>query len=356
MANRRNGRNSQNGRRPRHRRRPFWENWSDEELLELRICDLDVRIEGTALEDRIERLYEELEMRGLSFRPHFWVSDDWFSPDGVPGIAVPFYLLHPRLVRLERKQMLEVEGGNRSWCMKILRHEAGHAICTAYRLHFRRRWREIFGKYTEPYPEFYSPKPYSKSFVVHLDPWYAQSHPAEDFAETFAVWLQPRSRWRTQYQGWPAMKKLRYVDELMAEIRQQKPAVVCKAHIDPARSIRKTLWEYYEEKRRRYRVGPQDFFDRELLRLFSQTPGRGHRVSAASFLRSMRPELRRVVAHWTDQYQYTIDQVLTEMIERCRELKLYVNRPVKDVKRDVFVMVTAQTMNYLHSGNHRFAL
>ena len=26
---------------------------------------------------------------------------------------------------------------------------------------------------------------------MHLDPWYAQSHPDEDFAETFAVWLTP---------------------------------------------------------------------------------------------------------------------------------------------------------------------
>jgi len=147
-----------------------------------------------------------------------------------------------------------------------------------------------------------------------------------------------------------------YVDELMAEIRDKKPVVTSRVHVDPLKTLKKTLREYYEEKRRRYRIGPQDFFDRELLRLFSQNPTRKTRMSAASLLRKMRPELRRVIARWTDQYQYTIDQVLSEMIERCQELKLYVDRPLREVRRDVLVMVTAQTMNYLHSGKHRYAL
>ena len=356
VQTKRNSTKRTNRKTYRRGRQPDWVALKDDELLELRICDLGVRIKGTALEQRIERLYGELEARGLRFRPHFWISDEWFSPDGIPGIGVPFYLTHPRLMRLERNQMLEVEGGNRKWCMKILRHEAGHAIDHAYRLHFRRRWREMFGKYSEPYPDTYLPKPYSKSYVAHLDPWYAQSHPAEDFAETFAVWIVPRSRWRTQYRGFPALKKLKYVDELMSQIRDQKPSKVSRAHVDPLRTIRKTLRQHYDEKRARYQIDSDNLFDRELLRLFSDSPGRGGRVRAATFLRRLRPELRRVVARWTDQYQYTIDQVLNEMIYRSRELKLYVDRPSQDVKRDAFVMVTAQTMNYLHSGNHRFVL
>ena len=145
------------------------------------MCDLKLRIQGTPLERRIDKLYKELESREIPFRPHCWLSDEWFSPDGVPGIAIPFYLAHPRLARLERRQVLEVEGGTEEWCMRILRHEAGHALDTAFGLHRRRMWRETFGKYSEPYPDYYSPRPYSKSFVVHLDSWYAQSHPAEDF-------------------------------------------------------------------------------------------------------------------------------------------------------------------------------
>ncbi len=335
-----------------------WAECSDAELLQLRVCDLGLKALGPVLEHRIDRLYEELEAREIVFRPHCWLSDEWFSQDGIPGIAIPFYLAHPRLARLERKQMLEVEGGTYEWCMRILRHEAGHALDTAYRLHFRRRWREMFGPYSQAYPDYYQPKPYSKSYVLHLDSWYAQSHPAEDFAETFAVWLRPRSRWRSQYRGWPAMKKLQYVDELMEQIKNTRPPVRSRRRIAPLREIRKTLAEHYAEKRARYGIDYPDFYDRDLRKLFSdprQTTGNGRR-SAAGFLCRIRPELRRVVSHWTGEYQYTIDQVLGEMIERCRNLDLRIERPFDQAKRDALVMLTMQTMNYLHSGRHRVAL
>ena len=117
-----------------------WAAWPDEKLLDLRIAELGVSIEGSILESRIAELQRELDARGLTlFQPHFWLSAEWFSPDGVPGVAIPFYLAHPRLEKLERAQMLEVEGGNEAWCMKILRHEAGHAIDNAYKLRQRRR-------------------------------------------------------------------------------------------------------------------------------------------------------------------------------------------------------------------------
>ena len=246
------------------------------------MCDLGLKIEGTQLEGRIEKLYDELEHRGIRFRPHCWLSDEWFSPDGVPGIAIPFYLAHPRLARLERNQMLEVEGGTKEWCMRILRHEAGHTIDTAYRLHRRRSWREVFGKSSEPYPDTYQPKPYSKSFVVHLEAWYAQSHPAEDFAETFAVWLKPRSAWRTQYEGWPALRKLEFVDELMHQVRNRKPLVLSRERVDPIRKLRKTLRSHYVEKRARYGIGENNFYDHQLRRLFSDSPEHRKNMAASS--------------------------------------------------------------------------
>ena len=187
---------------------PEWAGWPDDRLMDLRICDLNVAIEGSALEPRIEQLRTELSARGLSrFEPHFWLSAEWFSPDGVPGVAIPFYLAHPRLEKLERTEMLEVEGGTPDWCMKILRHEAGHAIDNAYRLRNRLRRQRVFGPSYMQYPDYYTPKPYSKSYVLHLDSWYAQSHPDEDFAETFAVWLTPDADWRTNV-DWPAPRRL----------------------------------------------------------------------------------------------------------------------------------------------------
>ena len=333
-----------------------WYTLSDDELLNLRMCDLPLPLKGSALHKRVQRLYAELGRRGLSFRPHVWLSSEWFSPDGVPGIALPFYLAHPRLMRLERRQMLQVEGGSDAECMKILRHEAGHAIDNAYGLHRRRRWQKLFGLFSEPYPDSYKPRPYSRRYVLHLDWWYAQSHPAEDFAETFAVWLTPGSNWRERYAGWPALEKLKYVDQLMSEIAQVPAIVQSSRLVEPMSSLRMTLRTHYRDKRMRYADEWPDFYDRELLKLFSDEPRYAARQAASVFLSSLRPELRRRVSEWTGEYAYVIDQVLRDMIDRCRELRLRLARPVRDARIEAMIMVTVQTMNFLHSGQHRLAL
>jgi hypothetical protein len=165
-----------------------WPDLPDEALLDVRFNELGLAIEGSWLEDRITQLREELHTRGLAFEPHFWLSSEWFSPDGVPGVAIPFYLAHPRLMKLENAQMLEVEGGTPEWCMQILRHEAGHAFDNAYALRRRRKRVKLFGKPSEPYPDYYLPRPYSKSFVLHLDSWYAQSHPDELRCASWSTW------------------------------------------------------------------------------------------------------------------------------------------------------------------------
>src|SRR5262249_32292980 len=155
-----------------------WQHLDDNQLLDLRLCDLPLRLEGSVLEHRVERLHRELAERGICLKPHAWLAEEWFSPDGVPGIAIPFYLAHPRLMRLERRKMNQVEGGTDTECMRILRHEAGHAIDTAFRLHYRRKWRRLFGSFAEPYPDSYKPSAGSRSHVLHLGTWYAQVHPA----------------------------------------------------------------------------------------------------------------------------------------------------------------------------------
>jgi hypothetical protein len=334
-------------------REPDWVRLPDEKLLDLRFCDLGLEIQGTDLEERIERLYDELAEKELVFRPHCWLSTEWFSPDGVPGIAIPFYLAHPRLRRLEERQVLDVEGGSPKWCMRLLRHEAAHALDTAYRVHRRPRWREMFGLYTAPYAKFYRPKPYSKSFVLHLDSWYAQSHPAEDWAETFAVWLDPASRWKKRYQGWPALKKLELVDELMKSFSRRKPAVSSRERVESLPRLNKTLRQHYAEKKKRYGLDHPRFYNRDLGRLFPTLPEGVKGKSAAAFLRRIRPELRRAVARWTGEYQYTIDQVLLEMIERCQELGLRIDRDESEARTDAMMLLAVQTMNYLHGGHHR---
>ncbi len=344
-----------------------WADWDDEKLLGLRLCDLDLHIEDSGLEDRIGELNRDLLAQGLQFRPHFWLSDEWFCPDGVPGIAIPFYLAHPRLARLEQSQMHEVEGGTRDWCLKILRHEAGHALENAYLLRRRGRRRELFGRSSEPYPDHYAPKPYSRSFVAHLDSWYAQSHPDEDFAETFAVWLTPDSQWEERYAEWPALRKLEYVEELMEEIADRPPLVTTRRTPLALPSLRRTLRVHYRRKRRHYRVDEKGFYDRDLRQIFSEgvdghpgsataSPPPAPRMAAAPFLSRIRGDVRRRVRRWTGQPQYLIDQVLGDMVERCRELGLRLVGGEEEARLEFTALLTARTMSHLQLGRHRVPL
>jgi hypothetical protein len=332
---------------------PEWVGWPDERLLDVRLCDLGLTIREGDLAARIAQLYGELRAQGLRFRPHFWLSDEWYCPDGVPGVAIPFYLAHPRLARLELGQMLEVEGGTPEWCMRLLRHETGHAIENAYHLRRRRQRQQLFGKSSERYRDYYVPRPYSRRFVVHLEQWYAQSHPDEDFAETFAVWLAPGSNWRERYAGWPALRKLEYTDALMREIAAEPPAVRSRARVDPLSRLRKTLRQHYEQKRQHYGLDEDVSYDRDLRRLFSDAPDFRERPRAAQFLGRIRREVRRRIARGTGVYQYTIDQVLGDMIDRCRELGLRVAVPEEQAKLDFTIALTVQVMNHLHRGRHR---
>jgi len=334
-----------------------WEKCSNQELLEWRICDLGLDLVGTPLEAPIDRLYRELEARNLRVKPHCWLSEEWFSPDGIPGIAIPFYLAHPRLKRLEREQILEVEGGTNAECLRLLRHEAGHAIQHAFRLHRRKRWRELFGSSTEPYPDYYRPNPGSRRYVVHLPHWYAQSHPDEDFAETFAVWLTPGSRWRRKYIGWHALHKLRYVDQLMHEIAGQSPPVRSRARPDPVHRIKTTLGDHYRAKRERYRVLASRAYDGDLLRLFTPIEESTSRSpAAASFLRKHRAEIRRLVARSTGKHELALDTVLGEMIARSRELKLRAVGKQADLVTSFAILLAARSAEFVYRGRDWHAL
>jgi hypothetical protein len=340
----------------RSRRRFPWAAWPRERLLDTRLCDLGVTLEGTWIEECLEDLYADLERRGLRFRPHAWLSTDWFSPGHIPGIAVPFYLAHPRLVRLERREMLEVEGGTREECLRILRHECGHAVQHAWLVHRRAAWRRHFGNSSKPYPEVYTPNPGSRRYVQHLRLYYAQSHPDEDFAETFAVWLQPRATWRRRYAGWPALRKLEYVDALMAELAATPPKVRSRARMEPVGRVRMTLREYYADKKQKYAVNFPDVYDRDLRRLFSDEPRHRHHQRASAFLRKHRAELRRTVARWTGEYEFALDQVLDEIIGRCRELGLRAVGTERRLLLDAAGMLAVKTVHHLYSRRVEIAL
>jgi hypothetical protein len=315
------------------RRAPAWTRLADEQLLDLRLCDLRLRLRGTPVERRIARLYRELAARGIAFRPHAWLAEEWFSPDGVPGFAVPFYLAHPRLTRLERKMTGAVEGSNANWQMRILRHEAGHAIDSAYRLRRRARWRALFGHASRRYASQYRARPASHHHVQHLGEWYAQAHPTEDFAETFAVWLTPKSGWRKDYEGWPALHKLKAVDELVASVRARPAPVRNRTRIEPLEQDTRTLAQHYRRKLAQNRQIRRGLADELLRRAITDERPRRQSVKAATLLRAQARPLTNSVARTLAIDSYSVEQVLRMLIERSEHLRLYVRGNQRDARR-----------------------
>ncbi len=333
-----------------------WYALKDEELLKLRICDLNVQIGGTALELRVQKLYEELEAKGLKVRPKVYLGDEWFSPEGMVAIAVPFYLAHPRLVALEKSMMLEVEGGEADEFMRLLRHEAGHTFDHAYRFSRRQRWRELFGPPEQDYnPETYRPRPYSRSFVRNLSNWYAQAHPDEDFAETFAVWLNPESEWKKRYDGWHgALEKLRYVDRLAREVRERAPRGE-KGYLPfSAARMKTTLGKYYARRKREHADQYPDFFDGDLKRIFSgekTRPKREH--GAAWFMKRHRKEIVESVAYWTGERKFTISSLVRKLITRCESLNLRVGKAEAETNLEVAAYLATLVTHYLFTGKFK---
>ncbi|MBZ5577335.1 MAG: putative zinc-binding metallopeptidase [Acidobacteriia bacterium] len=332
---------------------PTWYSLKDEELLKLRICDLGVKIEGSELEARVGQVNNELAARGVNLRPDCYLGDEWFSPAGVPAIAMPFYLAHPRLKSLETHQMMEVEGGTPEWCLMLLRHECGHAIDHAYDFSSRGEWQAVFGSpATEYAPDTYRPRPYSRSFVQHLPNWYAQAHPDEDFAETFAVWLaSDPEAWRQHYQGWKALEKLEFVHSLMQEAAKTPPAAKRKRRISEASKLRKTLDRYYAARRKLYAEDFPDFYDADLRAMFQNgAPGA---ETAAKVMRRNRAALVESIVQWTGQRKYTVSMLVRKLILRCQELKLTAPQDPVRLHFELAAYLAALVTNHMYTGRFK---
>lgn len=291
-----------------------WEKLSDDDLLHLRIGDLPVRLKGTEIEPRIRKLYRELDSRGIRLRPACFLSDEWLSPADEAAIGIPFFLAHPRLKALERRMMFEVEGGSPAWCMKLLRHEAGHALDHAYRLSSRDDWRATFGSPRTRYqPYTYEIDRTSRDFVRNVPDHYAQAHPVEDFAETFAVWLNPASDWRTRYTGWPALRKLRFVDRLMREVRRSTPPRRTPVLAPQARAMGSTLKSYYARKLRLYPLGGRVAAEHAMKRIFRVSRASEPDGRASEFIRAHKRTLVDAIVAWSGERRSQVARVVAAL-------------------------------------------
>jgi hypothetical protein len=314
-----------------------------EQLMHARISDLNLRIEGSELEPLIARLYEELNRAGLELKPAIYLSDEWGCPEGVPVIGVPFYLVNRQLSQIEKEIAENLETPEES--MMYLRHEAGHAYNYAYKLYEDEEWHLIFGPYTRPYLEDYRPNPFSRDYVRHIAGWYAQKHPDEDFAETFAVWLDPQSNWQTEYAGTGAMRKLEYVDRIAKRIAHEQPKVRPAKGDLPVEEMTHTVGDYYE-RRAEPRVDVPRWFDGDLRQLFDVSG-----EPAAPLLRARRLDFINEVMYWTGAQLPVVRSLVDHLIDRVADLDLKVRDGSEQYVISFTAMVTTLVLNYLHHAS-----
>jgi hypothetical protein len=319
-------------------------------LLPQRISQLGLKLEGSPVERYIQVVYRELERKGLRhFRPRCYLTDEWGCPDGEPIIGIPFYLADAKLARLE-KEIDDLEDERE--ILMYLRHEAGHAFNYAYRLFETAEWRELFGPFNRPYRERYRPVPFDRNFVRHMEGWYAQKHPDEDFAETFAVWLTPGSRWRRRYRGWPAMRKLRYVDRVAREVGDTEPPVRLASTDLTVDEMDMTVEEFFDKQARA--ATPVDVaLEHDLPDLFGPRR-RGTRglEPAGDVLRRHRAHLINKIEYWTGVHRAVVRSLVDSMVETAARLNVKSDpRAEAQTLVEVTAYATTLTMNFLTRGS-----
>jgi hypothetical protein len=325
-------------------------NWEGERraLLGRRISELGLSLKGTRLEQLVDRLHDELSAKGLRFMPPVYLSDQWGCPDDTPLIGVPFYLADPRLARIEAEEAIEVE--NETDIMRYLRHEAGHAFNYAYRLYDRADWRQLFGPYSRPYRERYRADPFSRAYVRHILGWYAQKHPDEDFAETFAVWLTPDLDWRGEYAGWEALDKLEYVDRVMREVGDERPEAPAVTADDlPVEAMNYTVEEHYRGGDIPIPATDHRHFDGDLRTIFASGSDAPGGEPAATFLRRHRREIVSRIAYWTGEGTAAVRQFVDLLVERSEALELRVRGLEASTLIELTAFGTAVMMNFRYT-------
>jgi hypothetical protein len=319
-----------------------------------RIRDLGLRIEGTRLEPVIERFEREVAELGLPLAPRCYLSSEWGVPFGTIAIAIPFYLAREDLRAIQRERAGYLEGDAEREILRYLRHELGHVVNYAYKLYDDKEWVELFGSITQPYLEEYRPEPFSRRYVRHLPGWYAQKHPDEDWAETFAVWMTPGATWRRDYEGWPALEKLEYVDRVVRSLRGRAPLVVNAALDEPVSELGSTLDEFYGGYVRATKL-PHGI--EGALRAVFDDGGRDAAPTeggtACKLIESLLAHLPTEVYRWTGHFPEHTRALLHTLARSADRLGLEVRRG--DEERAEVAMttfVTALAMNHVVHGTY----
>jgi len=340
-----------------------------QKLLSTRICDLDLRPEGT-LAECVEQVIGELRERGITFVPAYYLGeDDFWTADRAVSVNIPWYLANPTLWRLVNDHLFEY---SREEVLMYLRHEAGHAINYAFELWRRRDWTQTYGDFRRQYRDVYNPNPWSRDYVRYLHRagmyHYAQKHPDEDWAETFAVWVDPASHWRRRYRDWQvALAKLEYIDRIIGIERACRgtPTNVRLGLRVPYTEIKETVAEYFD-------IGDtldQDLLEyrKDLLDIFPRRPPRPRALgirqratsqtvsaqSAARFIQQHQSVLVDRISRWIGDSD---KRVILRFLRQLQALCTHEHMVVPDARRtEKLVELTVVATWHVLDGIHRLS-
>lgn len=327
-------------------------------LRRTKLSDLGLTIEGTPLEPVIAEFEAEVRARNIRVAPHCYLTTEWGVPFPSVSIGIPFYLAHPELRELHGEAVGHIEGVGRADLLRYLRHEMGHVVNYAYRLYDEEDWVKLFGSMTQPYLEDYHPSPFSRRYVRHLPGWYAQKHPDEDWAETFAVWMAPGDRWREDYRTWPvALSKLEYVDRTMAALADREPLVTAEDADEHVATLPYTAEEFYKSPPSDASPFPEGL-DGALRSIFEdwdepEHPSKAERRPASALIRKLRLPLAADVFRWTGHFPERTHALLRHLAERADALQqVYPDDRETQAVVALTTLVTALAMNHVHHGTY----
>jgi hypothetical protein len=308
-----------------------------QKLLATRICDLNLRPEGI-LEECVAEVIGDLQRKGITFVPAYYIGDDDFwTADRAVSVNIPWYLSNQTLWQLVNDHLFEY---TREELLMYLRHEAGHALNYAYRLYETPEWKKIFGDFRRPYRDVYNPNPWSRDYVRYLhragEYHYAQKHPDEDWAETFAVWLEG-GPWRRRYRDWQvALAKLEYVDRIVGieRVCRGNPPNVRLGMRIPYTELKETVADYFDIHDKQ----DQDILEyrRDLLEIFPRRPPRARAIAARGL--SSRTANAQSAARFIQQHQNIIADRITRWIGDSDK------RDISQLLRQMQALCTAEHM------------
>jgi hypothetical protein len=193
-------------------------------------------------------------------------------------------------------------------------------------------------------------------FVRHLPGWYAQKHPDEDWAETFAVWMTPGANWKEEYRSWPeALAKLESCQQIVASIADHDPVVTVMECDEDANELEESL-EHFYRKFATDAPEPMPAVDGPLRVIFDETTehsANGDLRSAADLIRQIDRGLAADVYRWTGHFPERTLRLTQHLAARAESLQqVYRGSEQQGVVMALTTLVTALAMNFVYRGSY----